>query len=476
VNASLSHTEAYTYDSLNRLTQAIATGNSTYNLTFAYDRWGNMTCQTNGSTNGPCPNYSFNQATNQINTSGFSYDAAGNLTGDGVNGYTYQWDAEGHLTQLTQGSTTVEINAFDAFGWRAEMNVPAWTKLQYIYDSEGRHIGNFSGSTNSWYTMSSRGRDLFQYEGNDTYFYHHNELGSTSMMTAHDGSVINDSVLLPWGQIAAGTGETLFAAFRDHDADLWPTQFRFESSDLGRWMTPDPENAGADPTNLQSWNGYSYAGNNPTTNTDPDGLAYCKQNSDGTLDLTSCISDKDYLSLDADISGYLHVSQDTSVTVHGSETTPEDYQAALAVGVQRAAPVVNAAGVALGVFATVVAPATIPGEAEALGLGLGVESGLRLPKSPIPEVAEVDEVVERATAAVGNQTVTVSSRQVAEQAVRRWVGDGAEPIYGSYGAGPQVGWKTPDGMKVARWTSAETKGYINLENKVTGGNLHVRWK
>ena len=36
--------------------------------------------------------------------------------------------------------------------------------------------------------------------------------------------------------------------------------------------SPDPENAGADSTNPQSWNGYSYVLNNPLTNTDPDGM------------------------------------------------------------------------------------------------------------------------------------------------------------------------------------------------------------
>lgn len=35
---SLSHTAAYTYDSLNRLATAAATGNATYNLTFAYNQ------------------------------------------------------------------------------------------------------------------------------------------------------------------------------------------------------------------------------------------------------------------------------------------------------------------------------------------------------------------------------------------------------------------------------------------------------
>ena len=59
VNASFNHTQAYAYDYLNRLSTAAATGNSTYNLTFGYDRYGNMTCVTNEYTNGNChPNMS----------------------------------------------------------------------------------------------------------------------------------------------------------------------------------------------------------------------------------------------------------------------------------------------------------------------------------------------------------------------------------------------------------------------------------
>ncbi len=51
VNSSLSHSTLYTYDPLNRLSTAVATGNSTYNLAFSYTadgssgggRFGNMT-------------------------------------------------------------------------------------------------------------------------------------------------------------------------------------------------------------------------------------------------------------------------------------------------------------------------------------------------------------------------------------------------------------------------------------------------
>ncbi len=91
VNTSLSHTVGLTYDPTHRLTRSVATGNATHNLTFSYDRYGNMTCQTNGQTQGPCPNYSFSASTNRITTSGFTYDAAGDLTSDGT--HSYQYDA-----------------------------------------------------------------------------------------------------------------------------------------------------------------------------------------------------------------------------------------------------------------------------------------------------------------------------------------------------------------------------------------------
>ena len=40
----------------------------------------------------------------------------------------------------------------------------------------------------------------------------------------------------------------------------------------GRFQSPDPANAGADPRDPQTWNGYSYVGNNPLTFTDPSGM------------------------------------------------------------------------------------------------------------------------------------------------------------------------------------------------------------
>jgi hypothetical protein len=56
-------------------------------------------------------------------------------------------------------------------------------------------------------------------------------------------------------------------------------------------LSPDPSNAGADPLNPQSWNGYSYVWNNPLTNTDPSGMFLSAQPYSGASEGNSSDSD-----------------------------------------------------------------------------------------------------------------------------------------------------------------------------------------
>jgi RHS repeat-associated protein len=50
---------------------------------------------------------------------------------------------------------------------------------------------------------------------------------------------------------------------------------RYYTGRQGRFHSPDPFNAGADLTNPQSWNAYTYVQNDPLTSVDPDGLESC---------------------------------------------------------------------------------------------------------------------------------------------------------------------------------------------------------
>src|SRR5690242_4161514 len=60
---------------------------------------------------------------------------------------------------------------------------------------------------------------------------------------------------------------------RDSEASLDFANARHYGYSLGRFMQPDPSNAGADPGNPQSLNMYAYVNNNPLNAIDPSGTA-----------------------------------------------------------------------------------------------------------------------------------------------------------------------------------------------------------
>ena len=89
---------------------------------------------------------------------------------------------------------------------------------------------------------------------------------------------------------------------------------------------------------------------------------------------------------------------------------------------------------------------------------------------------EISSIVESANGTVGNDGIVVSSRKVAEDAAQEFVGKDARTIYDRT-TGNTVGRISSDGTKIARYTSADKPApYINLENKTTNGNLHIRWQ
>jgi RHS repeat-associated protein len=294
-----SRSTAYTYDSLNRISQAnttTTTGANCWGETYNIDPWGNLTNIAGVSTMTGCNTESQNvpmSANNQI--AGYCYDAAGNLLDMGScasQTHSFVYDAEGHLqSPPVVGSTNL-----------------AYT---YYYDGDGNRVQKcnanpcISGSTvGTLYWMGAGGpvldesgrtgtmqAEYIYFNGEriarrdvatgNVHYYYSNHLGSASLITDSSGNVQQQTDYYPYGGIAYSSGvDTNRYKFtgKERDAESGLDEFgaRYYGSILGRFMTPDwSEDAEpipyADLTVPQSLNLYGYVRNAPSTRTDPDG-------------------------------------------------------------------------------------------------------------------------------------------------------------------------------------------------------------
>jgi RHS repeat-associated protein len=135
-------------------------------------------------------------------------------------------------------------------------------------------------------------------------------LGSTRMVVDYTGSLagIKRHDFAPFGEeLVAGpgirsgsngySGDAVRQKFgskeRDIETGLDYFIARYHSPVQGRFTSVDPENAGSDPEDPQSWNGYAYTRNNPVLYSDPDGRKYlvCGPNGGGSCGF---VDDRDF--------------------------------------------------------------------------------------------------------------------------------------------------------------------------------------
>ncbi len=260
---------------------------------------------------------------------------------------------------------------------RRVRKIASATTTEYVYDLAGNVVAEFQGSTSGWRVgyVYLGGSLLAQYRDSTTYFAHQDHLGSTRLLTKVDKSVYDLMDYMPYGEQTAGdTGTTHKFTGKERDSESGLDYFgaRYHMSNLGRFMSPDPDNASAflymdDP---QSWNGYVYARNNPLLYTDPSGQWYlvCRKDDKGKEVECGKISDKEYGELERNRKdlefreGNIYaVNQNGSRTLVGSYEQKDvdlDSPAFLAVarGTQMGEPGVNAAAAGLRAFGYIVAP------------------------------------------------------------------------------------------------------------------------
>jgi RHS repeat-associated protein len=281
-NDSINGNWSYSYDDFNRLSGSNKNSGS-QTFSYAYDRYSNR-WQQNAPQGGPAPQYSFN-GNNQITASGVVYDAAGNVTNDGL-GNTYTYDAENRL--ISMSGTNAASYVYDAFGQRVRTTVNS-SPYDFI-NAGGRAVDEVTAS--SWVWGDAGGLQVAAYANSTTYFSHNDWLGSVRGWSNVSGSSVGTCTSLAFGDGMSCSGTTPVPVhygdqLLDSESNMHHYLYRQLSTTQGRWSTTDPAGLGAaDTGNPQSWNRYTFVENGPTMYIDPLGL---KRPSPGDVDIYTLI-------------------------------------------------------------------------------------------------------------------------------------------------------------------------------------------
>lgn len=196
-----------------------------------------------------------------------SYDANGNLTGDGTNTYTF--DAKNRLITATTQSGSASY-VYDAFDRRVAKTVGAITTkflldgLMEIAEYDGadtalRRYVYGPGMTAPIAEISAAGAKRF---------LHGDAIGSIVAVTDDLGAVAHSYGYGPYGEITDLTGTTFrYTGQRlDPETGLYYFRARYYNAAIGRFLSPDPVGYFDGP------NVYVYVGNDPLNFIDPTGL------------------------------------------------------------------------------------------------------------------------------------------------------------------------------------------------------------
>lgn len=166
----------------------------------------------------------------------------------------------------------------------------------FIYDRNGQIILD-NPATPTLIEMYAGGLHLGTYILNSThtdtvFYYDHGDwLGTERARTDLSGSPCEKIASLPFGDNQTITGtcgdiSPMHFTGKERDAESGLDNFgaRYDSSSMGRFMSPDP--LGGHPEDPQTLNKYAYVRNNPTTLTDPTGLDFYLRCSGG--DTSTC--------------------------------------------------------------------------------------------------------------------------------------------------------------------------------------------
>jgi RHS repeat-associated protein len=288
--SAASGTSKYKYDALNQVCYAGSTNTNacstppTGSIAYKYDAADNLT--QNGSTQ----QQSFNNADELCWTSSTSGSCSSPPSGSS----TYQYDLRGNRTSFNPNAGQAQTFTFDQAGHLASFTVGSSTTT-YGYNSDGLRLCKVAGSSSApcasqsadqfvWDTVDGDivkdGSTLYVYgpgnlpveqiNGSTTYYFHHDQIGSTRLITTSAGASQATYTFNPYGKLVASTGSAtnpfLFAGqFQDSESLNYYLRARYYDPTTGQFLSRDPATASTREP-------YGYVSDSPLNGTDPSGL------------------------------------------------------------------------------------------------------------------------------------------------------------------------------------------------------------
>jgi RHS repeat-associated protein len=284
---SLSSTNTYTYDALNRLTQSSGSGSGGSTYQYSYDANGNILTRT---VNGVSSSYAYNAAnelcwsvagassnpcgTAPTGSTTYSYDADGNLTGSS-SGLTIAYNALEQTTSVQTTGSSLSPIGYAGIGQTERTSAGGTT---YASGANGLQVSTTSGAATYFDRLPSGGVVGERLSDGSHWYYLVDGLKSVVAVISGDGLTIGDRYSYdPFGNTTSHSGSTPnpwgFAGGFTDSTGLIKIGARYYDPSTAHWTQLDP--VVGTVTSPGTLNRFAYAACNPVNASDPTGL-YCQ--------------------------------------------------------------------------------------------------------------------------------------------------------------------------------------------------------
>jgi len=204
--------------------------------------------------------------------------------------YTYSYDRNGNLTQITDRYTSAVKQRLEYNSLNKLLRATAGTSVtEYRYDANGNRVEKIGpagtekyyglieakGSTKTYYYFLGSRRVAQRTIGGNVYFHQQDHLGSASVLTDSSGAVQSRTSYHEFGSIKWQEGQGGLSDYTyndkrwDKETNFYDYGARGYNAKVFKFTTPD--SIIPDLTNPQSLNRYAYVQNNPLKYMDPTG-------------------------------------------------------------------------------------------------------------------------------------------------------------------------------------------------------------